>query len=59
MESDREKGGEMTGMVARVVISFFCLKLVRSMRKANMYPTKVEMVAVRTPSLREPHRATK
>ena len=57
MERERENGGEMTGMVARVVISFFCLKDVRSIRKANIYPTRVEMVAVRTPSLRDPHKA--
>jgi hypothetical protein len=59
IESERLNGGEMTGMVAIVVINFFFLKLVRSIKKAKIKPTKVEMVAVRTPSLRDPHNATR
>jgi len=56
-ERVREKGGEMTGMVARVPISFLCLTPVRSTRKAKIKPMIVETEAVMIPSLVEPQRA--
>ena len=57
IERESEKGGDMTGIVASVVISFFALNDVLSIRNANRNPTRVENVAVRTPSLRDPHKA--
>jgi hypothetical protein len=58
IEREREKGGDITGIVAKVEMTFFCLKDVLSTRKAIMNPNKVEMVAVETPRRSEPQRAT-
>ena len=57
MESVREKGGEMTGRVARAVTSFLPRMLVRETKKAKRKPMMVERVAVRAPSFTEPARA--
>jgi len=58
IDNEREKGGEITGIVAKVDTILFCLKLVLSTRNAIKNPIIVEAVAVETPNRNDPHRAT-
>ena len=57
IERVREKGGEMTGMVARVPMNFLPFTPVRSTRKAKAKPIRVDTEAVRIPNCTEPQRA--
>jgi len=59
MLSVSEKGGEMTGRVARVDMNFLPPVDVRSTRKAKAKPRKVENVAVMMPSCTDPQRAVR
>ena len=54
MDRVREKGGEITGRVARAVTSFLPRRLVRATKKAKRKPRSVERVAVSRAQL---HRA--
>jgi len=59
IDSVKENGGDITGMVARVVTSFLPFILVRATAKAYTKPMKVEIVAVTMPSWIEPQSACK